>query len=181
MIRRVEFDDLLVSLAIEAGAELVTDTDVVSARETPDRVKLTTRDGRHFSAPVVIAADGVHSVIARRLGINPGWPASSVALDMMEETPRSALRDIDPSTLWIPYAHQPSRAASLSGPLAAAEGYAYIFPKRDHVNIGIGYVLRTTARRSRIPRTTCSATSSTTFAVVTSSKANRSAKISRRS
>src|SRR4029077_2193908 len=23
----------------------------------------------------------------------------------------------------------------------AAEGYAYIFPKRDHVNIGIGYVL----------------------------------------
>ena len=23
----------------------------------------------------------------------------------------------------------------------APEGYAYIFPKRDHVNIGIGYVL----------------------------------------
>jgi geranylgeranyl reductase family protein len=141
MIRRVEFDDLLVSLAIQAGAELVTDSDVVSARETTDRVELTTRDGRHFSAPVVIAADGVHSVIARRLGINPGWPASSVALDMMEETPRSALRDIDPSTLWVSYAHQPSRASSLSGSLAAAEGYAYIFPKRDHVNIGIGYVL----------------------------------------
>src|SRR5207245_9964939 len=26
-------------------------------------------------------------------------------------------------------------------PQGAAEGYAYIFPKRDHVNIGIGYVL----------------------------------------
>ena len=25
--------------------------------------------------------------------------------------------------------------------LKTAEGYAYIFPKRDHVNIGIGYVL----------------------------------------
>jgi geranylgeranyl reductase family protein len=148
MIRRVEFDDLLVSLAIESGAELVTGADVVNARETADEVELITRDGRRFSAPVVIAADGVHSVIARRLAMNPGWPASSVALDMMEETPRSTLRDMDPSTLWVSYAHQPlSRGPALSGASSAAdksaapEGYAYVFPKRDHVNIGIGYIL----------------------------------------
>jgi geranylgeranyl reductase family protein len=145
MIRRVEFDDLLVSLAVESGAELVTGADIVNARETADEVELTTRDGRQFSAPFVIAADGVHSVIARRLRINPGWPPSSVALDMMEETPRSTLRDIDPSTLWVSYAHQPSRISQSSGGPAllgpAAEGYAYIFPKRDHVNIGIGYIL----------------------------------------
>jgi flavin-dependent dehydrogenase len=106
MIRRVEFDDLLVSMAVEAGAELVTGVDIVAARESADAVELTTRDGREFAAPLVIAADGVHSVIARRLGLNPGWAASSVALDMMEETPRSALRDLDPSTLWVSYAHQ---------------------------------------------------------------------------
>src|ERR1043166_5838248 len=139
MIRRVEFDDLLVSLAVDAGAELVTGVDIVQARETPDDVELVSRDGREFTAPIVIAADGVHSVIARRLGLNPGWPPASVALDMMEETPRAALRDVDPSTLWVSYGyqgrqHQPSGAA-------AAEGYAYIFPKCDHVNIGVGYVL----------------------------------------
>ena len=148
MIRRVEFDDLLVSMAVEAGAELVTGADIVTARESADAVALTTRDGREFTAPLVIAADGVHSVIARRLGINPGWAASSVALDMMEETPRSALRDLDPSTLWVSYAHHPSTvsvAPTLKGSASAAksapEGYAYIFPKRDHVNIGIGYIL----------------------------------------
>jgi len=143
MIRRVEFDNLLVSLAIESGAELITGADVVNARETADEVELITRDGRRFSAPVVIAADGVHSVIARRLAINPGWPASSVALDMMEETPRSALRDLDPSTLWVSYAHQPSLSNGSAGSKSAAapEGYAYIFPKRDHVNVGIGYIL----------------------------------------
>jgi geranylgeranyl reductase family protein len=139
MIRRVEFDDLLVSLALEAGAELVTGADIVGARETADEVELTTRDGRQFSAPAVIAADGVHSVIARRLGLNPGWTAASVALDMMEETPRSTLRDVDPSTLWVSYAHQPSRV--VAPPVVAPEGYAYIFPKRDHVNVGIGYIL----------------------------------------
>jgi geranylgeranyl reductase family protein len=139
MIRRVEFDDLLVSLAVDAGAELVTGADIVQAREAGAAVELTARDGREFTAPVVIAADGVHSVVARRMGLNPGWPASAVALDMMEETPRSTLCDLDPSTLWVSYGHQPG--GHHPNGLGAAEGYAYIFPKRDHVNVGIGYVL----------------------------------------
>ena len=138
MIRRVEFDALLVSLAVEAGAQLVTGVDVVQARADDDRVTLTARDGRRFESTTVIAADGVHSVVARRLGLNKGWPSKSVALDMMEETPRSTLRDIDPSTLWVAYGFNPSPAANRD---TAPEGYAYIFPKRDHVNIGIGYVL----------------------------------------
>jgi len=138
MIRRVEFDALLVSLAVEAGAELVTGVDVVQARAADGRVRLTARDGRRFESSTVIAADGVHSIVARRLGLNKGWPSKSVALDMMEETPRSALRDIDPSTLWVAYGFNPGPAVKRD---AAPEGYAYIFPKRDHVNIGIGYVL----------------------------------------
>ena len=147
MIRRVEYDALLVSLAVEAGATLVSGADVVQARQDGDRVELVARDGRRFEAPVVIAADGVNSVIARRLGLNPGWPASSVALDMMEETPRAALRDVDPSTLWVAYGYEPQEeripatSASSAVRRGVAEGYAYIFPKRDHVNIGIGYVL----------------------------------------
>src|SRR5262245_20725742 len=139
MIRRIEFDALLVSLARDAGAELVTGADVVQARNENDRVGLTTRDGRRFAPPVVIAADGVHSVVARRLGLNPGWPATAVALDMMEETPRETLRDVDPSTLWVAYGYKPE--SSRRRPGEVSEGYAYIFPKRDHVNIDISYVL----------------------------------------
>jgi len=141
MIRRVEFDALLVSLAQRAGAELVTGADIVQARDDDDGVTLSARDGRVFRAPIVIAADGVHSVVARRLGINPGWSSAAVALDMMEETPRSALRDVDPSTLWVSYGFDPAGLRPVGGKRSAAEGYAYIFPKRDHVNIGIGYVL----------------------------------------
>jgi geranylgeranyl reductase family protein len=148
MIRRVEFDALLVTLAVEAGAELVTGVDISQASMNGDGVALTARDGRRFSGPTVIAADGVHSVVARRLGLNRGWPPAAVALDMMEETPRSALRDVDPSTLWIAYGYDPDRhlhrhptTFNTTARAPAAEGYAYIFPKRDHVNIGIGYVL----------------------------------------
>jgi geranylgeranyl reductase family protein len=141
MVRRVEFDHLLVSLAREAGADLVSGVDIVQASMTDAGVALVARDGRRFEAPIVIAADGVNSIIARRLGFTQGWPATSVALDMMEETPRDTLRDRDPSTLWVAYGFDPD--SNRPGPTArrAAEGYAYVFPKRDHVNVGIGYVL----------------------------------------
>jgi flavin-dependent dehydrogenase len=163
MIRRVEYDALLVSLAVEAGATLVPGVDVVQARQDAERVELVARDGRRFEGAIVVAADGVNSVIARRLGLNPGWPASSVAIDMMEETPRAALRDVDPSTLWVAYGYDARKAQvsslkshssercdlrlatsakrAATSAKRAPEGYAYIFPKRDHVNIGIGYVL----------------------------------------
>ncbi len=143
MIRRVEFDALLLSLAVGAGADVVPEADVVRVEERDDRVVLDTRDGRQFSASCVVAADGVHSVIARRLGLNPGWPAGAVALDMMEETPRCQLRDVDPSTLWIAYGCNPGGVTPVKGDdqKRAHEGYAYIFPKRDHVNVGVGYVL----------------------------------------
>jgi flavin-dependent dehydrogenase len=156
MIRRVEFDTLLLRLAEQAGAEFVPRVDIVQARQDGQRVTLTARDGRVFEAPIVVAADGVHSIVARRLGINPGWSADAVALDMMEETPREQLRDVDPSTLWVAYGydtrtnaehakHAENKEISADSADSAfqtpAEGYAYIFPKRDHVNIGIGYVL----------------------------------------
>ena len=143
MIRRVEFDALLLSLAVGAGADVVANADVVRVEECADRVVLDTRDGRQFSASLVVAADGVNSVIARRLGLNPGWPADAVALDMMEETSRTQLRDVDPSTLWVAYGCNPGGATPVQGrdDKRAHEGYAYIFPKRDHVNVGVGYVL----------------------------------------
>jgi geranylgeranyl reductase family protein len=129
LIRRVEFDYLLATLAIEAGARLLSPAAVAQASQDADGVTLRTRDGQALRARMVIAADGVNSVIARRLGLNPGWPAAKLALDMMEETPVSALRAAEPDTLSVFYGY------------GGAHGYAYIFPKREHVNVGIGYVL----------------------------------------
>jgi len=129
LIRRIEFDYLLASLAREAGAEILASTAIAQARQDRDAVTLKTRDGRELRAPIVIAADGVNSVIARRLGMNPGWPAEKLALDMMEESPAAALRAAEPDTLSVFYGY------------GGAHGYAYIFPKREHVNVGIGYVL----------------------------------------
>src|SRR5581483_3491652 len=52
MVRRVEFDALLVSLAVEAGAELLTGIEIVQAGMDEHGVRVSARDGRQFAAPV---------------------------------------------------------------------------------------------------------------------------------
>src|SRR3954465_14516933 len=105
LIRRIEFDTMLARLAIAAGAQLLAPAAVAQARQDGEGVTLRTRDGRELRAPMVIAADGVTSVIARRLGLNRGWPAARLALDMMEETPIESLRAAEPDTLSVFYGY----------------------------------------------------------------------------
>lgn len=126
LVRRLEFDAALVRAAVGAGARLETPFEITQARVIDGGVQLGARGGRTLSAPLVVAADGVHSVLSKRLGINPGWTREAVALDMMEETPVSTLRADRPDVLWVAYAHD------------GLDGYAYIFPKTHHVNVGIG-------------------------------------------
>lgn len=129
MIRRFEFDELLVKVAIDAGASLLEGVEITQAFLDGSGVALRDRCGRSYRAPFVIAADGVNSVVARRLGLNTGWPKEHLAIDMMEETPNGELRASDRDAIWVSYCP------------GGLKGYAYIFPKKDHVNVGTGYVL----------------------------------------
>lgn len=129
LIRRVEFDHALVRDAVRAGATLCERFAITRVDVDTEGVTVRARDGRQLRAPTVIAADGVHSVIAKRLGVNNGWPPRSIAIDMMEETPVETLRPERPDVLWVSYGYR------------GLDGYAYIFPKARHVNVGIGCLL----------------------------------------
>jgi geranylgeranyl reductase family protein len=129
LIRRVEFDPALVTAAVAAGARLRERFEITQASQTTEGVTLQSRTGETLQAPVVVAADGVHSVIGKRLGVNARWPTKSIAIDMMEETPHDTLRAAHPDEVWIAYAYK------------GLDGYAYIFPKTRHVNVGIGCLL----------------------------------------
>lgn len=129
LVRRVEFDHALVREAVSAGATLEERFEITQAEMDDRSVTLQSRDGRRLRAPLVVAADGVHSVIAKRLGVNLKWPTQSLAIDMMEETPSATLRALQPDVAWISYAYK------------GLDGYAYIFPKTHHVNVGIGCML----------------------------------------
>ena len=129
LLRRLDFDHALVREAVGAGARLVERFEVTQVAADDHSVTFTSRDGRTLRAPAVVAADGVHSVMAKRLGVNARWPETRLAIDMMEETPLETLSAERPDVLWVAYAYQD------------LDGYAYIFPKTHHVNVGIGCLL----------------------------------------
>ena len=129
LVRRVEFDHALVRAAERAGARLVSGFEITQALEDGDGVTIKSRDGRSLRAPFAVAADGVHSVLAKRLGVSARWPRTKLAIDMMEETPVDTLRAARPDVLWVAYGHE------------RLDGYAYVFPKTQHTNVGIGCVL----------------------------------------
>src|SRR5262245_22316317 len=129
LVRRLEFDHALVREAQRKGARIREGFEITQAAVDADAVTLTSRTGDRLRAPSVVAADGVHSVIAKRLGVNTRWPTAATAIDMMEETPVETLRATRPHVVWVSYAYH------------GLDGYAYIFPKARHVNIGIGCLL----------------------------------------
>jgi geranylgeranyl reductase family protein len=135
LVRRIEFDHRLLVLAREAGADVMERVEITRAAEEKTRVRLESRDGRVFAAPIVIAADGAYSTLARRLGLNPGWPPDRVAIDMMEETPVERLRATNPDTLWVSFAPAPGY------------GYGYVFPTVGYVNVGAGCLLSSFRKR----------------------------------
>ena len=128
MVRRVEFDAALADAARGAGARFAR-FEITQAAQDARGVTLRARDGRSLRARVVVAADGAHSVLAKRLGVMARWPRTSVALDMMEETPDETLRAAARDVLWVAYAY------------GGLDGYSYVFPKLRHVNVGIGCLL----------------------------------------
>ena len=139
LIRRIEFDHLLARLAEESGARLIEDAWVSQVAADEDGVLVVARDGRRFRARYLVAADGVNGIVTRRLGIQAAHDGSALALDMMEESPNESLRAADPGTLWVAYGH------------GGTDGYGYVFPKRDHVNVGIGCLLSHFRERINLP------------------------------
>ena len=126
MIRRCDFDNLLYSLArphVETATGLVRKLTV-----DRDGVALCT-DTDQYRARMIIGCDGANSVVARASGIRTGSVQSSYAIDMMEETPRQELGTAERDRMYIYYR------------LGSHYGYGYVFPKSNHLNVGVGFKL----------------------------------------
>ncbi len=127
--RRLEFDAALVERARKAGARLVEDARVVGLERASGEVTVRCYDGRAFSGTLVIGADGVNGVIAREAGLTRGVADEALAVDTMEETPLAELAPARADTIYVAYGWR------------GWPGYGYVFPKRHHVDAGVGLLL----------------------------------------
>jgi geranylgeranyl reductase family protein len=128
-LRRVDFDAALLAHARAAGAEVAEGVRVVALARSAGGVTLRAVDGRTFTARLAIAADGVNSVVAREAGLSHGFSDRTLAIDTMEETALDELAVADPDTMYVAYGYK------------GYPGYGYVFPKRDCVDAGVGFLL----------------------------------------
>lgn len=122
--RRLEFDQHLLDQAIARGARVDLGDAVVGIDFTAKRCRL--ESGREIGYDTLIGADGVNSLVARGLfgrAFDPRTVAFALELEVDRTHHASALRD--------PEIHFG----------VARWGYAWVFPKRDTLTVGVGGLL----------------------------------------
>jgi geranylgeranyl reductase family len=133
---RSQFDKLLADRAVAAGARLFENTNVTEPiidRRTERITGVVAKDGRRFTAPIVIAADGNSSRLAVAMGLTKRDDRPlGVAVRAYFTSPRS---DDDYLESWLELWDGKPGASNL------LPGYGWVFGMGDGtVNVGLGTV-----------------------------------------
>ena len=120
-VMRGRFDHFLIQQAVMAGAELIEGVAVERVTLHEDRAVAHSAQG-DYAGRLLIGADGVNSEVARSLGLLPERRVG-VAVEAEVAVPSAGL------------AAQGAYATFDFG--ALPHGYGWIFPKQDHLSVGV--------------------------------------------
>ena len=135
-IIRVKFDQWFAAQAEAAGAEVfsgVTVRDVV--RENGKITGIKTSDGDELKASVVIACDGVNSLLAQKAGFIDELTAKEVALGAKE------VIALPPGVIEDRFQLNPGEGATMEmfgSTSLGMLGYVFIYTNKDSLSLGLG-------------------------------------------
>jgi geranylgeranyl reductase family protein len=161
MAVRERFDEFCLQQTLAAGAELRKIDSLVALRELPDRIELdiATPEGiATLTAPVLIGADGSNGQTRRLFeGLHNAQEANAAALPAEPSwyTRGFALEATVPYTdlpKTLPAGDAPHDLVFDFAPLPG--GYGWLFPKGDHINIGVGAFAPTTSAATNLKSVT---------------------------
>lgn len=122
LTQRCRLDAYLVDHARRAGADVRERRSVRSVERSPGRVVVRT-NGELFEGRALVAADGANGTVSRQIGLGlERW--IGIALEG-NVTPRGPYPDRWRDVIGLDVGSVPG-------------GYGWIFPKGDHLNIGVG-------------------------------------------
>lgn len=127
MILRKKFDYELVKLAIESGSVFIDEKSAKDIKILKDKARILLNDGTNVESQIVIGADGVWSNIAKKSGLNQS--RKNVGICLFQEYPMSN------ETLDRFFGEK--RLCHIHMRLQGIAGYGWVFPKKEHLNIGI--------------------------------------------
>jgi geranylgeranyl reductase family protein len=127
MVLRNTFDEGLVHLAIRSGAVLQCGKTVQNITSDKEKIRIFLSNGNTVESRLVIGADGTWSTIAKKIGMKQ--ECSHIGVCVYNEYLLSQ------KTIHHLYGDQ-QEVHILLQPFGLA-GYGWIFPKKEHVNIGV--------------------------------------------
>src|SRR6267142_4047881 len=138
-IIRTPFDRWYAKKAEEAGVSLltgVTVTDVI--KKDGAIVGVKSSEGDELYANVVIACDGVNSILAQKAGLNREWKPNEVALGVKEilALPREKIED-----RFTLEGNQGSTTEMLGDITKGMLGYAFLYTNKETLSLGVGCAL----------------------------------------
>ena len=132
MVLRKKFDFFLVKLAVEKETFFMGSTTVVDIKIQKENVELFLDNGKTIESKIVIGADGIWSIVAKKTGLRNKKIDHAVCL--VEEF------KVDTNTLDMFFGN--SRTSHVHSQPFHMDGYGWVFPKRENVNIGIAVFSR---------------------------------------
>ncbi len=130
LVLRTKFDAYLKDLAVSQGAHAVEGSAVVDLRVKKDEVNIVLENGTSYSAEMVIGADGVRSIIAKKGEIYGKAEMLNKGLCVVQE--------FEVASEFLDTVYGETRATHYFYGFDEIIGYGWIFPKKNHLNIGMG-------------------------------------------
>jgi geranylgeranyl reductase family protein len=125
-VMRDKFDALLAQRAANAGAEF-RDAQPVTRLAFDEHGAIVMTKKETLRAAFVVGADGANGIVRRAAGL-PAHRRMAVALEAEMDAPSAALDQWD-GTLHLDFG-------------AIPWGYGWIFPKAEHLSVGVGYFMK---------------------------------------
>jgi geranylgeranyl reductase family protein len=130
MTLRKKFDFELVKFATDAGTVFQDGTSVSAVKISNDTAQVTLDHENVIDSELIVGADGVNSAIARTQGLRSRGTEKGICILQEFEVDEKIMDDY----------FKKSRHVYVHSRFKTAQGYGWVFPKKQHLNIGFGII-----------------------------------------
>lgn len=130
MVLREKFDYGLVKLAIESGADFIDGKTVEDIIISKDKARIILDDKTEINSEIIVGADGIRSIVAKKAGLAPKKKKMGVCVFQEYK--------VDKKTIDKFFGNE--RMCHIHMGFQNIFGYGWVFPKKEHINIGIASV-----------------------------------------
>ncbi len=131
MVVREKFDHDLVKLAVAQGTTFMDGKAVTDLMVSKDNAIIILDDGSPITSHIVIGADGVWSTIAKKAGLASSRKSIGVCAFQEQKLGKDTMDQ------WF----KNTRTLHVHLHFQGMSGYGWVFPKKEHLNVGIGEII----------------------------------------